>query len=107
MNLFKGRASKSVIHYVMLGPHAVDRRILELEKELKLARVHLAKLMSAHFHLESWGLDKVLSRFVRYFRLTANRTVREINSERKALTALVGGTLRTFEVKDSGPAPSI
>jgi hypothetical protein len=107
MKTVNNRVSKSVIHYVMLGPQAVERRLVELDSELKRCKNRLTSLMSARLHLNSWGLGRFLSRIVRRFRAGVGRTARQVNAERRALQALLGGSTRTWETTKPGPTPLI
>lgn len=101
------RVSKSVIHYVMLGPQAVDRRLTELDAELKRCKNRLTSLMSARIQLRSLGLGSLLSGIVSYFRAGVSRTARRVYAEKRALKALLGGSTRTWETQKPGPAPLV
>jgi hypothetical protein len=101
------KVPKSVMHYIMLGPQAVEARLSELEIGVKRCRARISYLLRASIRLQAWGLGRLVSGLIRYFRSATRQTVRELNRERKVLKALVGGTMRTWEKQKTGPAPTI
>jgi hypothetical protein len=105
MKLVNSRVSRSVFRYVMMGPQAVDRRLNELDSELKRCKQRLTGLMSARIHFRAFGLGRLVSWVMRYFRAGIGRTSRKVYAEQKALKALLGGSTRTWETQKTGPAP--
>jgi hypothetical protein len=93
----------TIVSYLMKGPYAVEQRLKELDDEFLQLRLRLKKLIARKSRLRSLGLSRLVPGGGEMFR----RTLQEIRAERRALRALLGNHLRTWEIKDAGPAPSV
>lgn len=105
MKVLTRKVSKSVLHYIMIGPSAVELRLSELERDIRAQRTRLTHFAHAALKLRTLGLDKVMIRTLHHLRASARAVVGDLNSERKALKSLMGGTLRTWETKKNSSAP--
>ncbi len=88
-----------VFYYLMMGPHAVEKRLAVLDKKLHQWEARLKKV--SWFDGRFNGFKKTTERA----RSMAHRALAEIQRERAALKNFVGDTLRPWETKKSGPAP--
>jgi hypothetical protein len=96
---------KSVVHYLMKGPKAVEKRLGELENESKLLKSRLSNMAIIRVCLRAVGFKKITPNIRRLLRTLGSRTLAEIESERQALRALIGRDLRAWEVKETPPLP--
>jgi len=99
------RTHKSVGHYFMRGPASVESRHDELNEASEIHEKSRGNKALIRDCLRSIGLGKVTPRVRGLLRILATRTITEINKEREAFRAVVGGTLRTWEVKKSSMRP--
>jgi hypothetical protein len=105
-NPLSAKKTKSITHYLMKGPEAVERRLAKLEVELKVWEARILHLTSVSFHFaEKFGPTKMVPRATAKMRDLATRTLHELRSERDALKTFVGEHLRPWETKKSDPAP--
>jgi hypothetical protein len=108
----------SIIQYVMKGPHAIELRLAQLEKEIEMVREHLTELACLSLKLKKsrWlssatasalRLPRLVPKTAATISFVGKRTLHELQAEKDALVAFIGKTLRTWEVKPTGPAPAI
>jgi len=91
----------NIVSHLMKGPQAVEHRLRELDREFLHTKQRFMNLTTWKFRLRPLGLAKTIGTEV------LRRTLQEIRAERRALRALLGNHLRPWEIKDSGPAPTI
>ena len=99
------RAHKSVGHYFMMGPVAVESHVDELDEASELHRYSCGNRTIIRDCLRSIGLGKVTPRVRGLLRILGTRTLAEINTEQAAFRAVLGGNLRPWEIGKSPPCP--
>ena len=105
----KKPATGSIIEYVMKGPHAIEKRLLQLEAEFEATKHRLMNLALFRIKLKKkgWTLPSFIRKGISTAGSLGHRTLREIKAEQEALTSFIGKQMRAWETKESGPAPII
>lgn len=105
---FSKKKARSIAHYLMSGPEAIEARLVQLEKRMKLLQSPLVGLDSLRARLAK--ADKVPAPVVTGLRRLAalgTASLAELKRERDALKTFVGEHLKPWETGSSGPAPQI
>lgn len=90
---------KTISHYLVKGPQAVEHRLQELEKESRNLKTRVNNISLIRTCMREMGFGRITPKVRTLLRTLGSRTLAEIRNEQAALLTILGRDVRIWEIR--------